>query len=133
MNNSYHQDMYYDQTGSRSPGSQRYPQQTLHRQTSRQFDAYGQMPNPIFAPDDQAQRYDTTRFDRMNTGLSSGAFGGYDIGGTQSWNPNAFGASPAFSAFGASRTMKPSTRGRSNLPSVSVPGVSLRFPMLTCQ
>ena len=119
MNNPYHQEMFYDQGGSRSPGSQRHQPQAVHRQSSRQFDAYGQMPNSLFNPDDQPQRFETNRFDRMNTGMAGGGFGAYDMGGAQTWNPNAFGGSPAFGAFGASRTMKPTTRGRSNLPPVS--------------
>ena len=115
--NNFHQEMFYDQTGSRSPGSQRHQSQAVHRQSSRQFDAYGQMPN-LFNPDDQPQRFETNRFDRMNGGVATGGFGNYDMGAAQTWNPNAFGASPAFSPFGASRTMKPSARGRTGLPAV---------------
>ena len=122
MNNTYQQEMFYDHAGSRSPGSQRHQPQTVRHQSSRQFDAYGHMPNPLFNPEDQSHRFDTNRFGRMDAGISGTAFGSYDIGAAQTWNPTAFGGSAAFGAFGAgaSRTMKPSTRGRANLPPVSL-------------
>ena len=133
MNNTYHQEVFYDQGGSRSPGSQRHQPQSVHRQSSRQFDAYGQMPNPLFNPDDQPQRFETNRFDRMNTAMPTGGFGGYDISGAQTWNPTAFGGSPAFSTFGATRTMKPVTRGRTNLPSVRCLEFFRAFPLTRTQ
>ena len=120
MNTHHHQDMYYDQASSRSPGSHRHQQQTLHRQPSRQFDAYGQMPSTLYTPEDHASRYDTNRFDRMNATLQNGGYG-YDLTGAQSWNPGAFGGVNAFNAFGATGRMKPNSRGRTGLPSVRLP------------
>ena len=123
MNNHHHQqDMYYDQASSRSPASHRHQQQTLHRQPSRQFDAYGQMPSALYTPDDHGPRYDTNRFDRMTAAMQGGGYG-YDLSGSQSWNPGAFGGGNNFHTFGATGRMKSTSRGRSALPTV---GFSIR-------
>ena len=120
--NNHPQDMFYDQSTSRSPGSQRHQQQTLHRQPSRQFDVYGQMPNPnmnMYPSDDQSQRFETNRFDRLgNTGLGSTGYG-YDMNGSQSWNPGAFSNSHLLGAIGGPGRLKANARGRGALPSVS--------------
>lgn len=119
MNNHHNPpDMYYDQSSSRSPGAQRHPQQTLHRQPSRHFDAYGPMPNNMYQPEDSASRYDGNRFDRINPTMQGGAYG-YDMPSAHTWNPTAFGAANGFPTFGATGRMKPMPRGRSTLPPVS--------------
>ena len=74
------------------------------------------MPNPIFSNDDQGQRFETARFDRMGN-LQGGGYG-YDIGQSQSWNPNAFGNAHTFNAFAATGRMKPTPRGRAGIPTV---------------
>lgn len=113
-----HHDMYYDPLSSRSPGAHRHQQQTLHRQPSRQFDAYGPMPNNIYTQEDQNLRYDNNRFDRMNPGMQNGGYT-YEPLGAQSWSPTAFGGgNNQFAGFGAPGRMKPPARGRSGLPSV---------------
>ena len=119
MNNHHHpaHDMYYEQPSSRSPGAHRHQQQTLHRQSSRQFDVYGPMPNNNFTPDDHTMRYDGNRFDRMNAPMQGGGYG-YDLSGNQTWNPNAFSGGTSFSSFGATGRIKPMPRGRSALPPV---------------
>ncbi|KAL8834858.1 MAG: hypothetical protein Q9170_003558 [Blastenia crenularia] len=108
-------DMYYDQSSTRSPAMHRHQQQPLHRQPSRQFDAYGSMPNNMYQPEDSASRYDGSRFDRMNPPMQGGAYG-YDMPSAQTWNPNAFGGTNGFPTFGATGRMKPMPRGRSALP-----------------
>ncbi|KAI4271547.1 MAG: hypothetical protein L6R38_006839 [Xanthoria sp. 2 TBL-2021] len=113
-------DMYYDQPASRSPGAQRHQQPTLHRQPSRQFDAYAQMQNaqmqnPIYQPEDTTPRYDGNRFDRINPTMQGAAYG-YDMQSAQTWNPNAFAGPNGFPAFGATGRMRPTPRGRSALP-----------------
>ncbi|KAI4246695.1 MAG: hypothetical protein L6R42_009826, partial [Xanthoria sp. 1 TBL-2021] len=108
-------DMYYDQPASRSPGAQRHQQPTLHRQPSRQFDAYAQMQNPIYQPEDTTPRYDGNRFDRINPTMQGAAYG-YEMPSAQTWNPNAFAGPNGFSAFGATGRMRPTPRGRSALP-----------------
>ena len=124
MNNHQQQqnDIYYDQPlPSRSPGSRGPPQQQmLHHQPSRHFDAYGTMPNNVYAPDDQTLRYDTNRFDRMNGPMQAVGGYGYDPHQAQTWNPNAFSSNNNFAAYPAAATgrMKSQTRGRSALPSV---------------
>jgi hypothetical protein len=124
MNNQQqHQDMFYDQAASRSPNSHRVAPQTLHRQPSRQFDAYNQMPNTLYGPEDHS-RYDTNRYDRMNPVLQGGGYG-YELPQAQTWNPNAFGGGHGFNAFGATGRMKAASRGRSGLPAVSVACLSL--------
>lgn len=127
--NNHHQDMFYDQVGQRSPGSQRHQQQTLNRQPSRHFnDVYGQMPNSAGYSDDSTPRYDSSRFDRMNSGMQNGTEY-YPMGGTQSWNPNAFaggnlGGANTYNAFGTigaiGGRMKPTARGRNPLPTVCI-------------
>ncbi|KAJ5148473.1 hypothetical protein N7448_000051 [Penicillium atrosanguineum] len=78
-------DMYHDPS-ARSPGSQRH-QQPLHRQPSRQFDAYGPMPvNPY---EDQMARYETARLERLNPSMQNNSYA-YDLSGSQTWNPNGF-------------------------------------------
>jgi hypothetical protein len=127
MNNHQQQsEMFYDQA-SRSPNSNR-AQQSLHRQGSRHFDAYGQLPTPQFNQDEQESRYNTGRFGRMsptiqtggNNGGNYGSGYGYELGGSQTWNPNAFSNNHGFGAFSATTRMKPSTRGRSTLPPVCI-------------
>ena len=121
------QDMYHDYPTSRSPGSQRHqaqqPQQQLHRQTSRQFDAYGSMPSSAVY-DDFAARYES-RAERLNPGLSVNTYG-YD---SQTWN-NSNGLGAGVHPFGsvgavggsASNRMKPNIRNnRTGLPPVSLP------------
>ncbi|KAL8730111.1 MAG: hypothetical protein Q9166_004310 [cf. Caloplaca sp. 2 TL-2023] len=116
MNNHQNlHDMYYDQPASRSPGAHRHQQQTLHRQPSRNFDAYGPMPNAMYQPEEANPRYDGNRFDRMNPAMQGGAYG-YDMPSAQTWNPNAFGGANGFQTFGATGRMKPGPRGRSALP-----------------
>ena len=118
-NHPHHNDMYYDQTSSRSPGSHRHPQQMLHRQPSRHFDAYGQMPNNVYTPDDQSMRYETNRFDRMNGQVQTNGYN-YELPQPQTWNTNAFSTNnnfaPPFAA--ATGRMKSQTRGRSAIPTV---------------
>lgn len=121
--NSHHQlpELYYDQTISRPSATQRHQQQqNLHRQSSRQFDTYGQIPNGLFRPDDHSFRYDSTGFGGMNTGIPPAGFN-YDHPSSQTWNPNAFTGNGGFSAFGATGRMKPATRGRTGLPTVCCP------------
>ncbi|KAJ5775045.1 uncharacterized protein N7511_000056 [Penicillium nucicola] len=105
-----YQDMYHD--AARSPGSQRH-QQPLHRQPSRQFDAYGPMPvNPY---EDQMARYDSARLERLNPSLQNNY--GYDISGSQTWNPNGFANAQSLGGIrSASASLKPNARGRAGLP-----------------
>lgn len=100
----------------------------LHRQPSRHFDAYGQMPNNLYAPDDQSMRYETNRFDRMNGQVHANGFG-YELPQAQTWNPNAFSTNNDFAPpfVAATGRMKSQTRGgRSALPTVCV--LHLRGP-----
>lgn len=119
-----HNDMYYDQSASRSPGSHRHQQQMLHHQPSRHFDAYGSVPNNVYTPDEQSLRYETNRFDRMNgPPVQNGGYG-YEIPQSQTWNAGAFSGNNQnnFSPFpAATGRMKSQTRGgRSALPTVSL-------------
>lgn len=115
---SYQQshDMYHDNPSARSPGSQRH-QQPLHRQPSRQFDAYGPMPVNIY--DDPMARYDTARLKRLNPSLHSNSYA-YDLGGSQTWNPNGFANPQTLGGIrSASASMKATSRGgRAGLPTV---------------
>jgi hypothetical protein len=113
----------YDPPSSRSPGAHRHqPQtQTLHRQPSRQFDAYGQLPPAgLYTAEDHA-RYDQPprNYDRLNATIHSAY--GYDMGGgaPAAWNTNAFSQNNPLSSMGGTGRMKQSGRGRSALPAVS--------------
>lgn len=112
------QDMYHDNPSARSPGSQRH-QQTLHRQPSRQFDAYGAMPMNFY--EDPMARYDSNRLDRLAPSLQNSY--AYDMPGSQTWNPNGFAGNQALGAIrSASASLKTATnRGRAGLPTVRCP------------
>ncbi|KAJ5831749.1 hypothetical protein N7474_000060 [Penicillium riverlandense] len=128
---SYQQsDMYHDNPSARSPGSQRH-QQPLHRQPSRQFDAYGPMPVNLY--EDQMARYDTARMERLNPSLQNNSYG-YDISGSQTWNPNGFANAQTLGGIrSSSASLKPSARGRTGLPTTWLdqqPGMSPAFSNL---
>ncbi|GIJ85191.1 hypothetical protein Asppvi_004047 [Aspergillus pseudoviridinutans] len=108
------QEMYHDNSSARSPGSQRH-QQPLHRQPSRQFDAYGPMPVNLY--DDSMARYDTGRLERLNPSLHNSSYA-YDLPGSQTWNPNGFANAQTLGAIrSASASLKTTSRtGRAGLP-----------------
>jgi len=112
---NYHtqwQEMYHENPSSRSPGSQRH-QQPLHRQPSRQFDAYGPMPPSLY--EDPMPRYDANRIERLNS-LHGNTYG-YDISASQTWNPAGFSSPHTLGSIGtATGRMKPNARGRTGLP-----------------
>ncbi|EEP79160.1 conserved hypothetical protein [Uncinocarpus reesii 1704] len=113
---NYHppnQDMYHNSV-SRSPGSHRHTQhqtQQLHRQPSRQFDAYGSMPASMF--DDSLSRYDSATLDRMPQTVQSSHFP-YDVTSAQSWNPNGLSGAHTLGSIG-SNPLSASLRGRANV------------------
>ncbi|KAI9836957.1 MAG: hypothetical protein M1837_003149 [Sclerophora amabilis] len=116
MSSHHPQDPYFDAgPTNRSPGSLRHPPQphTLHRASSRHFDPFGQM-NGLYAPEENAMRYDSGRFDRPNATIHAGY--GYDLPGASTWNANAFGAPPNLGVFGATGRLRPPSR-RNPLPS----------------
>ncbi|GFN19658.1 putative R3H domain protein [Aspergillus tubingensis] len=124
------QDMYHDNSAARSPGSQRH-QQPLHRQPSRQFDAYGPMPVNLY--DDMA-RYDTGRLERLNSSLHNNSYA-YDLAGSQTWNPNGFANAQALGGIrSASTSLKTTSRtGRAGLPTTWLdqqPGIPSAFSNL---
>ncbi|OQE23867.1 hypothetical protein PENSTE_c008G05811 [Penicillium steckii] len=125
-----HPDMYHD-PAARSPGSQRH-QQPLHRQHSRQFDAYGSMPVNLY--EDQMARYDTSRLERLNPSIQNNSSYAYDLSGSQTWNPNGFANAQSLGGIrSASASLKPSARGRTALPTTWLdqqPGVPGAFSNL---
>ncbi|XHF99445.1 hypothetical protein AWENTII_002947 [Aspergillus wentii] len=125
------QDMYHDNPSARSPGSQRH-QQPLHRQPSRQFDAYGPMPVNLY--EDPMARYDTGRLERLNPSLHNNNYA-YDLPGSQTWNPNGFANAQALGGIrSASASLKTNTRsGRAGLPTTWLdqqPGITSPFSNL---
>ncbi|KAK4963735.1 Peptidyl-prolyl cis-trans isomerase pin4 [Elasticomyces elasticus] len=107
--------MYYETPTTRSSATQRHQPQTLHRQPSRHFDAYGHLPSGLYTAEDHAARYDSPRYnDRMNATIHGG-YGQYDLG-QQAWNGTAFGPNNTLTALGATNRMKSGSRGRSALP-----------------
>ncbi|KAJ5088986.1 hypothetical protein N7532_007670 [Penicillium argentinense] len=124
---SYQQpDMYHD-PAARSPGSQRH-QQPLHRQPSRQFDAYGPMPVNLY--EDQMARYESARLERLNPSIQNNSYA-YDLSGSQTWNPNGFANAQSLGGIrSASASLKPAARGRAGLPTTWLdqqPGVPGAF------
>lgn len=112
----------YDPPSSRSPGSHRHQPQTLHRQPSRQFDAYGQLPpGGLYTAEDHA-RYDQprTNYERLNATVHAPY--SYDMG-AQAWNANAFGGQNTIGSLGGAATSRIKQQGRgggrSALPAVS--------------
>ncbi|KAJ5272297.1 hypothetical protein N7478_007422 [Penicillium angulare] len=107
--------MYHDPS-ARSPGSQRH-QQPLHRQPSRQFDAYGPMPVNLY--EDQMARYESARLERLNPPMqqqNNNSYS-YDLSGSQTWNPNGFANPQSLAGIrSASASLKPAARGRTGLP-----------------
>lgn len=127
---SYQQsDMYHDPS-ARSPGSQRH-QQPLHRQPSRQFDAYGPMPVNLY--EDQMARYESARLERLNPSLQNNSYA-YDLSGSQTWNPNGFANAQSLGGIrSASASLKPAARGRTGLPTTWLdqqPGMPSAFSNL---
>ncbi|KAL4914469.1 hypothetical protein BDW62DRAFT_144260 [Aspergillus aurantiobrunneus] len=123
------QDMYHD-SSSRSPGSQRH-QQPLHRQPSRQFDAYGPMPVNLY--DDPMARYDRN-LDRLNPSLHNPSYA-YDLPGSQTWNPNGFVNAQSLGGIrSASASLKTASRStRAGLPTTWLdqqPGIASPFSNL---
>ncbi|KAJ5626521.1 hypothetical protein N7528_003948 [Penicillium herquei] len=128
---SYQQpDMYHDPS-ARSPGSQRH-QQPLHRQPSRQFDAYGPMPVNLY--EDQMARYESARLERLNPPLQNNNSYSYDLSGSQTWNPNGFANAQTLGGIrSASASLKPAARGRTGLPTTWLdqqPGMPSAFSNL---
>ena len=126
MNNHTHpQDMYYDTPSSRPNGIHRQPPQPLHRQPSRQFDGYGNMPNSLFPSDEHPLRYDGRG---TSATVANGNYN-YDFSAVQTWDPSAFsGSNPFPSNMPATGRMRPPPRGRAALPNVGetlAPGVRL--------
>lgn len=122
---SYQQpDMYHDPS-ARSPGSQRH-QQPLHRQPSRQFDAYGAMPVNLY--EDQMARYESARLERLNPPMQNNNSYSYDLSGSQTWNPNGFANAQTLGGIrSASASLKPAARGRTALPTVRGYGTCHQF------
>ncbi|EAW14920.1 putative R3H domain protein [Aspergillus clavatus NRRL 1] len=125
------QEMYHDNSSARSPGSQRH-QQPLHRQPSRQFDAYGPMPVNLY--DDPMARYDIGRLERLNPSLHNNSYA-YDLPGSQTWNPNGFANAQTLGAIrSASASLKSTSRtGRAGLPTTWLdqqPGIPSPFSNL---
>ncbi|PYH48491.1 putative R3H domain protein [Aspergillus saccharolyticus JOP 1030-1] len=125
------QEMYHDNSSARSPGSQRH-QQPLHRQPSRQFDAYGPMPVNLY--EDSMARYDSGRLERLNSSLHNNSYA-YDLAGSQTWNPNGFANAQALGGIrSASASLKTTSRtGRAGLPTTWLdqqPGIPSGFSNL---
>ncbi|KAL6160217.1 Peptidyl-prolyl cis-trans isomerase pin4 [Exserohilum turcicum] len=114
----------YDQSTSRSPIAQRNQPQpgSLHRMPSRQFDAYGQVPQPnMYAQDDHQRAYEQPRsYERLNQTIHAGSYG-YDMASAAAWNTNAFAQNTGLGSLGgaAAARIKSQQRqgGRSALPS----------------
>lgn len=117
MNGSH--GMYFESTSARSPPSgQRHQVQTLRRQPSSRFDAYGPLPGSgIYGKDEHSNASNAPRFnDRMNATLHAG-YGGYNMDGPAAWSDSNYAPGNNFASTLGSR-MKPVARGRTALPSV---------------
>lgn len=118
MSNQHDEMFYSAYPSNRSPGSNRAQQQQgLRHQASRQFEGYGQNPG-LYTAEDHAQRYDSGRFERANAATMHSNFQ-YELGGSQTWNPNAFGGHNGMATMGGTGRMKPPNR-RAGLPTVRI-------------
>ncbi|KAF3120060.1 hypothetical protein TWF703_002902 [Orbilia oligospora] len=122
-----HPDAYYEMANSRSPNSRQPQVQTLHRQTSRQFDQYA--PAAMYPTDDHAARYDPNRYDTTRVGTRSVSYG-FDNATAQTWNAQSFGSVNNTMGSLPGRGVKGVARQRSALPttwldSTQLPGVNL--------
>ncbi|KAK6340967.1 hypothetical protein TWF696_009280 [Orbilia brochopaga] len=123
-----HPDAYYEMTNSRSPNSRQPQVQTLHRQTSRQFEQYAPANTGLYTAEDHAARYDTARYDTARVGTRSVSYG-FDNTTAQTWNAQSFGSVNNVGSL-PGRGVKGVARQRSALPttwldSTTLPGVSL--------
>lgn len=119
---SGHESYYEAMSASRSPnGQHQQPVHQLHRQSSRQFDAFANQ-SGLYTAEDHAARYDPTRAyetARINPSVMT-AYGGYEASGAQTWNPSSFGGPGALASMaGGSGRIKGPSRQRSALPTVS--------------
>lgn len=74
------------------------------------------MPTNMY--DQDQMRYESARLERLNPSLQNNY--GYDISGSQTWNPNGFANAQTLGGIrSASASLKPNTRGRTGLPTVS--------------
>lgn len=123
MNTLRQNDHFYDDRSVHSPPMHPRQSQTLHRQSSRHFGGFGQQQQQqqqggMYTLDEIASRYDVPRYnERMDATMQSG-YGGYDFPAQQGWNSNAYTHNNTLTALGATTRGKPSSRGRSALPSV---------------
>ncbi|KAI5787265.1 hypothetical protein EDC01DRAFT_718000 [Geopyxis carbonaria] len=112
---------YYDTiSSSRSPSGQHQPQrQTLHRASSRQFDAFGGQTG-LYTAEDHAARYDHGRsYDTSRINPSSMGYGGYEASGAQTWNPSSFASAGSIASMGGGTgRIKGPSRQRSALPAM---------------
>ena len=112
MNAFQQNDLYYDSNPQRSPRSNQYSTQSLHRQQSRHFDPFGQ----TFGLDESASRYDSNRYsDRMNANMQNN-YAGFEMGPPPAWNSPAYGHNSLAGIGATTRVRPPATRGR--IPSV---------------
>lgn len=142
-------DMFYEPPAARSPAALRHPPQSdlLHRQASRHFEAYGQLPAAgtasasAFYPFDE-QSVAAARLDphlpppRYAGRISPGA------GTAAAWNAASFGQNNALAPLSAAARLKPVSsansilsaapgRARSALATVSRPSSFSSLPLTT--
>lgn len=112
-------DMFYDNPHphSHSPNSQRMPSSGGLYFNLNLPCTFANNIEGFYPQDDPSARFDVPRFnDRMAAATLHAGYGGYDLGGAQTWNSGAFGGN-TLGGLGTNR-MKSSARGRSALPSV---------------
>ncbi|KAI9894844.1 MAG: hypothetical protein M1814_000064 [Vezdaea aestivalis] len=115
MTSHHPHEIYYEAGGNqnRSPGSHRQQQHNGPR--IRPFDAYGQLPQGgLYTAEDHA-RYETNHFNRSTNHLPT-ALNGYDMNGTQTWNPNAFSGNGVLGGAATSRLRNANANARSRAP-----------------
>ncbi|KAF1813156.1 hypothetical protein P152DRAFT_306899 [Eremomyces bilateralis CBS 781.70] len=116
---------YFDNPASRSPGSLRHPNQTLHRQPSRQFDAYGQAAATYIPEDMNAQPFAHRFNERMNPTMQPGY---YDLVDNQTWN-GVFPSSGSMPAINSRRNPPMHRGGRAGLPTTWMEGSGIGAPI----
>lgn len=125
---SYHrQEMFYENPSHTPNPPHRMQPQGSHLYAPRPVDSAANSVTGFQGSDDPNARFDAQRYnDRMNPAGMHGNYAPYDM--PQPWNGGAYGGGSIGGPMGGTNRMKPPSRGRNALPSVSRLTVLLYSP-----
>lgn len=118
MNSLTQNEMYHEYPASPTRRTANYQTQSLNRQSSRGFDAFGPQ-NGFYGADENATGYDDPRFnDRMNAAMQANYNNPAGAAMPQAWNNSGYAQNNNLAALGATGR-RPGRSGRGALPQVS--------------